>query len=142
MLLSSLVPTVYIQLSPERITLRNPKTGETLSEVPSIAVKAGADAINPFAHPRSLVSDFLAGETLLKALLRKLLPRSLFTASPRVVLHPLGDPDGGFTQIEVRALQEMARGAGASEVVVWQGRNLTDQELQDRQFPADGKQLS
>ncbi len=63
MLLSSLVPTVYIQLSPERITLRNAKTGETLSEVPRIAVATGADAINPFAHPRSLVSDFTAGET-------------------------------------------------------------------------------
>ncbi len=142
MLLSRLVPTVYVQLSPERITLRNAKTGQTLSEVPRIAVEAGAAAINPFAHPRSLVSDFTAGETLLKALLRKLLPGSLFTASPRVVLHPLGDPAGGFTQIEVRALQEMARGAGASEVIVWQGRNLTDQELRDREFPSDGKQLT
>lgn len=135
MLLSRLVPTVYIQLSPERITLRNAKTGETVSEVPD-------SASNPFGHPRSLVSDFLAGEQLMKALLRKLLPGSLFAASPRVVLHPLGDPAGGFTQIEVRALQEMARGAGASEVIVWQGRALTNQELMDRDFPGDGKQLS
>lgn len=134
MLLSRLVPTVYIQLSPQRITLRNAKTGESISEVPD-------GARNPFGHPRSLVSDFLAGEQLLKALLRKLLPGSLFAASPRVVLHPLSDPAGGFTQVEVRALQEMVRGAGASEVIVWQGRALTDQELMDRDFPSDGKQL-
>ena len=66
----------------------------------------------------------------------------MLAVSPRVVMHPLGDPAGGFTQVEIRAFHEMALGAGASDVRVWQGRALTDQELLSRTFPADGQVLS
>lgn len=163
-MLSSFIPTIYVQLSPERLTLRNAKTGVTISEIPEIAIARGTkprilgvggearlqraastvevEIINPFAHPRSLVSDFISGEQVLKGLLRRLLSESIFAASPRVVLHPMGDPEGGFTQIEIRALQEMAAGAGASKVTVWQGRALSDAELLSGQFPADGKILA
>ena len=68
--------------------------------------------------------------------------RSFLAVSPRIVLHLQGDPAGGFTQVEVRAFQEMARGAGASQVLVWQGRNFTDQELISNRFPPDGRVLS
>lgn len=160
-LLSFLAPLVYIQISPERVTLRNVKTGESVSEPPQLAiaqgdrpsvVAVGAEAaahaggavrlVNPFAHPRTLVSDFTAGEQLLKALLRRMQPKWMLAVSPRVVVHPLGEPAGGFTQIEVRALHEMALGAGASEVRLWQGRPLTDQELLGGTFPAQGQLLA
>lgn len=155
------IPTVYVQLSAERLTLRNPKTGMTVSEVPEIAIASGAKSkvlgigaearsqqslsvkvVNPFAHPRTLMADFTAGEQLLKAFLRRLQGNSLFAVSPRVVLHLLGDPAGGFTSVEIRAFREMALGAGASEVLVWQGRDLTDQELLAREFPAGGRVFS
>lgn len=159
---SSFIPLIYVQISPERLVLRNAKTGEVVSEVPEIAISrkpkssvlgCGVEArlhasapsveiINPFAHPRSIVSDFLAGEQLLKDFLRRLQGSSIFAVSPKVVMHPLGDPEGGLTQIEVRALCEMALGAGASGVVVWQGRKLTDQELLSGSFPAGGQVLS
>lgn len=161
-MLTSLVPTVYVQLSPDRLVVRNSKTGEAISEIPEVAITSdpqarilgvGAEArshveahlvriINPFAHPRSLVSDFTLGEGLLKAFIRRLLGRSIFAVSPKVIMHPMGDPIGGFTQIEIRALYEMAIGAGASRVVVWQGRELSDQELLAGKFPIDGKILS
>jgi rod shape-determining protein MreB len=57
--------------------------------------------------------------------------------TPRVVIHPLGNPAGGFTQIERRAFREMALGAGASIVHVWTGRPLTDQELLDPKILKD-----
>ena len=160
-MLKSFIPTVYVQLSAERLTVRNPKTGMTVSEVPEIAIASGArpkvvaigtearrqqslsvQVINPFAHPRTLMSDFTAGEQLLKAFLRRFRGGSLFAASPRVVLHLLGDPAGGFTQVEIRAFREMALGAGAAAVVVWQGRNLTDEELLTQEFPAGGQVFS
>ena len=161
-MLTSLIPTVYVQVSPERLTVRNARTGVAISEIPEIAIArdpkativgVGTEArlhkstlsveiINPFAHPRSLVSDFIVGEQLLKAFLRRVMGNSIFAISPKVVIHPLGDPDGGFTQIEIRALREMAIGAGASRVVVWQGRVLNDQELLSGQFPSDGQVLS
>lgn len=160
-LLATLAPLVYVQVAPDRVTLRNVKSGQSVSEPPLLAVNpqlkapilaVGAEAamragpgvqmVNPFAHPRTLVSDFVHGEQLLKALLRRLLPNAIFTVSPRVVLHAMGDPEGGFTQIEVRALHEMALGAGAAEVRLWQGRALTDEELLSGTFPADGKVLA
>lgn len=162
-MLTALAPTLYVQLSRELLTVRNPKSGEVISEVPEVAIDRhptskiigmGAQArmalaasgstelINPFGHPRSLVSDFTAGEQLLKSFLGRIHRRSFLAISPRVVLHPQGDPEGGFTQIEIRAFQEMARGAGAADVVVWQGRSLSDQELLSKVFPSDGRVLS
>lgn len=161
--LSSLLGlTLYIRISPERVTVRNPGTGEQVAELPELAVadqpkfrivglghEARAKAmqpnvrvVNPFAHPRSLVSDFTTAELLLKVLISKILARGIFSVAPRVVLHPLGDPEGGFTQVEIRALQEMALGAGARSVKVWQGRPLTDQEVVSDRFPVAGKMLN
>jgi rod shape-determining protein MreB len=161
--LSSLLGlTLYIQISPERVTVRNPGTGEQVAEIPELAVtdqpkfrivglghearsmatQPNVRVVNPFAHPRSLVSDFTAAEQLVKALIAKILAHGLFSVAPRVVLHPLGDPEGGFTQVEIRALQEMALGAGARSVKVWQGRPLTDQEILSDRLPVTGKILN
>lgn len=160
-MLPSLMPTVYVQVSPQRLTIRNVKTGASVSEIPELAIardpklrivgvgaearlqqaSAAVEIINPFAHPRSLVSDFTSGEQVLKAMLRRVLANSFFAVSPKVVMHPMGDPEGGFTQVEIRALREMAFGAGAAKVTVWQGRVLSDQELVSGQYPADGQVL-
>ena len=161
-MLTSLIPTFYIQVSPELLTVRDAKTGVAISEAPEIAIAHdpkprivgfGKEArlhgsapsvkiINPFGHPRSLASDFTDGEQLLKAFVRRLRGNSIFAVSPRVVMHLMGEPSGGFTQIEVRAFREMAMGAGASKVVVWQGRELSDQELLSGEFPSGEQVLS
>ena len=39
------------------------------------------------------------------------------------------NPEGGFTQIELAALRELGVGAGAYWVIVWQGRELADEEM-------------
>lgn len=151
---ASLSSVIYCQLSPEKITIRNVKTGETISEIPEVAIstspkkilavgtdarqaaaKQPADVVNPFAHPRSMVSDFTVAEQLLKHYLRRSRGNSFLSFAPIVVIHPLGKPAGGFTQVENRAFREMALGAGACEVTVWNGRNLTDQEILSRRFP-------
>lgn len=153
--------TLYVQIAPDRLTVRNPKENVTISEVPEIAIArtpkptvlgVGTDArshnavpsveiTNPFAHPRSMVSDFTLGEQVLKAFLARARPKSLLAPSPTVIMHLTGDPAGGFTQVEARAFREMALGAGASQVTVWQGPRLTDQELLSGTFPSSGKVL-
>lgn len=159
-MLSFLKPTVYIQISAERVTVKNVKSGTTLSEVPEIAFTTGgrttvlgignqarqaamaqtAQLLNPFAHPRTLVSDFTTAQALLKAMVRQVLGQSFLALSPSVVIHPLGFPAGGFTEVENRAFREMALGAGASQAWVWNGRPLTDQEVLSQSFPlAEGK---
>lgn len=160
-MLSAFLPLIYIQVSPDRLSIRDVKTGQAISEIPEVAIarkpkativgvgaearahnsEASVEIVNPFSHPRSLVSDFTVGEQLLKEFVRRLRGRSLFALSPKIVLHPQGNPAGGFTQVEVRAFREMALGVGASQVVVWQGRGLTDQELLSGKFPPDGQVL-
>jgi rod shape-determining protein MreB len=156
-MLRSLVPLLYVRISPERLVVTNVKTGASISEVPELAIAGepkrvlgfgagarsaaaqyGGVVVNPFAHPRSMVSDFTVAEQLLKAFVRRINSRSWFVPSPRIIMHPIGHPEGGFTQVERRAFREMASGAGASEVVVWTGRELTNQEVSDGAFPAGG----
>jgi rod shape-determining protein MreB len=155
---SALKTTIYIQVSPDRLVVKNVKSGESIAEVPELAISPPpkpkilavgpqarvvaasqpAQVFNPFAHPRSLVSDFTVAEQLIKHQLRRITGSSLLSVAPCVVMHPLGSPAGGFTQVERRAFREMALGAGASEVFVWTGRPLTDQEVLSRQPPTTG----
>ena len=149
-MLSFFSPLVYIQISPNLLTLKNLKTGLEISEVAEIALSlppkpkvilgAGAQArltsasepaqlIQPFAHPRSLVSDFASAEALIRIQLQRVLGKGWLRVAPSVVMHPLGNPDGGFTQVELRAFREMALGAGASTARVWTGRPLANHEL-------------
>lgn len=154
----ALQPIVYIQISADQLVLKNLKTGQVIIEVPELAISTApnprilavgpeasvaarvqdATLVNPFAHPRSLVSDFTLAEQLLKHQLRRALGKSLLSISPYVVIHPLGSPAGGFTQVERRAFREMALGAGASVVHLWIGRLLTDSEVLSKQAPAHG----
>lgn len=161
-------PVIYIQISPERLTLKNLKTGKTIAEVPELAISKSprptilafgsearraaasqpADILNPFTHPRSLASDFQVAELLLKYQVRRILGNPallvdhllqspairaivrLLAIAPHIVIHPLGSPEGGFTQVERRAFRDMALQAGASEVLLCEfGRPLTDQEV-------------
>ena len=46
-----------------------------------------------------------------------------------MVMHPRVVAEGGFTGIERRALRELGMGAGAYSVMLWFGRDLTDEEL-------------
>ena len=158
-MLSFFSPLVYIQISPNLLILKNLKTGLEISEVAEIALSlppkpkvilgAGAEArlasasepaqlIQPFAHPRSLVSDFASAEALIRIQLQRVLGKGWLRVAPSVVMHPLGNPDGGFTQVELRAFREMALGAGASTARVWTGRPLANHELLSDQAALSG----
>jgi len=158
-MLSFFSPLVYIQISPNLLILKNLKTGLEISEVAEIALSlppkpkvilgAGAQArlasasepaqlIQPFAHPRSLVSDFASAEALIRLKLQRVLGKGWLRVAPSVVMHPLGNPDGGFTQVELRAFREMALGAGASTARVWTGRPLANHELLSDQAALSG----
>lgn len=153
---------LYIQLSPQRVLVRNPKSGQAVDEVPEIVVqrppggKATVLAVgrearfaavqpdttlhNTFAHPRSLVSDFTLAEQVLKAFVLRLFGgKQVFLPSPVIVVHPLGEHAGGLTQVELRAFHELAMGVGASQSRIWQGPALTDEQLLSDKLPASGR---
>lgn len=160
-MLKSLTPLLYIAISPERLSVRNPKTGATWDEVPEIALqdqpkplilavgnrareaaaRTGARIATPLAHPRSLVSDFVLAQQLLKHSVRTVLDEGSFwrfLPSPHIVLHLPANPEGRYTHAELRTLKELALGCGANRAMLWQGPPLTDGELLSGQYPATG----
>jgi len=160
-MIGRLRPTVYAQLAPERLAVRDVRTGRSVAGPPIAAVLPGplrravsvgqeartalADRplhiVNPFEHPRTLVADLVLGQQVLAGFLAQLYPVRFVPRYPVLVLHPRVEPAGGFTRIEVRALHEIARGAGASRVLLWQGRELLDRELRALRFESGGRLL-
>lgn len=160
-MLRYLRPTVYAQLGPERLEVRDVRTGRSYAARPVGAVLDGpvprvvgvgdealtASAsrplriVNPFKHPRMLISDLTLGKQVLRGFLEKLYPSVLLPRQPVLILHPRIDPEGGFTDIEIRALHELGEGASASRVLVWQGRELLPRELLSLRFTSGGRLL-
>ncbi|HVZ44181.1 MAG TPA: rod shape-determining protein [Ramlibacter sp.] len=150
-MLRSFTPVLYVRISPERLVVTNVKNGTSVSDVPDVAIsgsepkrvlacgsaarraaaQSGGTVVNPFAHPRSLISDFSVAEQLLKTFVRQVIGKSWFVPSPAIVIHPLGDPEGGFTQVESRAFRELARSAGASKAYLLKGAEVDPQEIAD-----------
>jgi rod shape-determining protein MreB len=159
--LNALRPIVYAQLSPERLAVRDVRTGRAYAAPPICAVLPGplrrvvavgqeariASAgrplhiVNPFEHPRVLVADVALAGQVLAGFLARLWPLRFLPRRPVLVLHPRVDPAGGFAPLEIRALHEIGRGAGAARVLVWHGRDLLDRELRALDLRSGGRLL-
>jgi len=131
--------TLYVQIWENRIKVSDVMTSKVFDEKPLVELgaskknvtpvvafgnEAGINAINPFSHPRVLFSDFNVGEKLLQLIFNKILGGHFFSPSPAVVIHPMEKTEGGLTLIEIRAFRELGLGAGARDVVVYQGKPL------------------
>jgi len=159
--LHALRPTVYAQLTAERLAVRDVHSGRADAAPPICAVLPGplrrvvavgqesrtasADRplhiVNPFEHPRTLVADVTLARQVLAGFLAKLFPLRFVPRMPVLVLHPRVEPTGGFTAIEIRALHEIGRGAGASRVLLWQCRELLERELRAIDLRSGGRLL-
>lgn len=154
--------TVYVRIKPDWMSVLHVESGNEHSDVPALAIErknakstvvaVGRDAAtktglsnvivaNGFKHPRTLLADFTVAEQTLKCFLKMVLPGSFFTSSPVVVIHPQAALEGGLTQIEVRAFAELGLGAGARKVFVWEGPELSREELHELRFSRAGGRL-
>lgn len=164
-MLKSLIPILYVQLSPSRLEVRNARTGDAWGGAPELAIQqepkptiqavgdkarqaaaqTGARLMNPLDHPRSIISDYTLAEQLLRYAVKHVLRSGGSTwglaPSPHIVLHPPSDPAGGYTQVELRALRELGMGSGASKVTLWHGTPLSDEDLRSGHYPATGQVL-
>lgn len=157
-----LTPLLYLKLRAQSISGLHLPSGRVLDEPPVLALRTikgkreavavghaalqlrgqpQVEVLNGFDHPRSLLADFAVAEKTLQLLVRQLAGKSLLRLAPAVVLHPLEHLEGGLTQVETRGLYELCRGAGARQVQLWVGRELTAEELRSRQFPSEGGSL-
>lgn len=149
----------YIRVKPDLLSVRDTGQKKSVEDRPVVAVSEGekpgiiaigANAeseaarqnqpyrlINPFDHPRTIIADFTVAEKLLQFFFRQLAHSKIFRPSPIVILHPLDKTEGGLTQIEVRALQELGAGAGARETHIWTGKELSDTEIESNRYPGN-----
>lgn len=155
--------TLYLRLQADLLRTLHVESGKTLSEPPLLALRCdgkgrrvplavgaaalaldgqpGVELVNGFHHPRSLLADFAVAEQTLQLLLKRLQPPALLRPAPMVILQPLERLEGGLTQVEIRALVELLRGAGARQVYLWIGRELQHHELEQLHFPEAGGRL-
>jgi len=86
----------------------------------------------PFSTNRQLIGQFELAKKLLKRAVKEISKGSIFAPSPEVLIQPLELIEEGLSQVEERALEEVAIGAGASKVVVWVGHELSDLEVREK----------
>lgn len=135
----------YLRVNRQRVSVRNVSTNETFEcrttlgitaskKVVSVGDPVSPDAvqnINPFEHPRVFLNDFTVAEVIFAHALKKASGLRFLRPSPVVLVHPDLELAGGLTQIEARALRELAEGAGARKVLLHYGAPLSDVELTD-----------
>ena len=144
--------TLYIRLRAEKLSLVHIESGKEFSLLPEVAIETiagkknitayGADVkakkgmqnvevVNGFKHPRTLLADFTVASETLKYSMRMLMSKSLFAPSPVVIFQPLEADEGGYTQVEIRAFEELCIRAGARKVYIKVGSELLKEDLEN-----------
>jgi len=126
MLTGFLANAVYVRVKKNQFRVRSLES----------AAEATFDAQPPFTTARLLIGQFQAAEKVLKRAVTEMTKSRIFAVSPQVLIQPLEMLEGGLSEVEERVLKEVAIGAGASKVVVWVGRELSDAEVREK---LDGK---
>jgi rod shape-determining protein MreB and related proteins len=108
---------LYVQIRKDSFTIRCATSGESIS----------LDAQEQFSSKRLLIGEFTPAERLLKHGFTQL-SRGLI--SPIAVMHPLELVDERLSEVENKILRELALSAGAREVKIHLGSELSDQALQ------------
>ena len=99
------------------MTVRHINTGNEVTETSNAS----------FTSQRLLVGDFTVAEHFLKNLVKKVAPTGWFTPSPKVLLHPIEMIEGGLSQVEERALLELAAQVGARKASIYLGSSINDE---------------
>jgi hypothetical protein len=122
MLTKLLANTAYVRVKRNQFRVRHLESG----------TEATFEAQPPFTTTRLLIGQFLEAEGVLKRALKQVSRGGILAVSPQVVIQPLEMLEGGLSEVEERILKEIAIGAGASQVVVWVGRELNDAEVKEK----------
>ncbi|QCZ92194.1 rod shape-determining protein [Salinimonas iocasae] len=151
---------LYVQIWEDRLKVTDVTNNESFDDAPIVviqtqekgkkvisgigkkaanSVKENEVAINPFSHPRALLSDFYVGEKLLQHAFKNLSNIKNLRPRPKVVMHPMEKTEGGLTAIEERAFRELALGAGAIEIKIHVGKPLNIHGFQFEEFQGQKK---
>ena len=113
------ISNVYVKIYKNKFTVKNVDKN----------IEVVISAIDPFTTTRLLVGEFNNAEKLLKETLKKLFTGQWYAASPIIVIQPMEMIEGGLSPVEERVLRELAFGVGGRKVVVWVGKELSNEEV-------------
>tara|TARA_R110002095_G_scaffold69086_3_gene58815 strand:- start:1877 stop:2263 length:387 start_codon:yes stop_codon:yes gene_type:complete len=114
--------TLYVKVYANKISVKNVSdNGNWVSACPC------PDIV--FTTERLLVGNFSTAESLLRKLVKAAIPKALFTKRPMIVMQPVEKIEGGLSEVEERIFKELALGAGAIQVALHVGNELTDSEV-------------
>ncbi|MEJ8819909.1 hypothetical protein [Lacibacter sp. H407] len=103
------VKSIYIKIKRNHVEVTDLNTGETVSK----------QAIQPFSSTRNIISSFNpANETIQSALKELGLTGRFFLSKMNILIQQLEGLEGGLSDIEKRALRDLAEMAGANKVCI------------------------
>lgn len=152
--------TVYIRIKKKLLSVRNISTGERYEDAPFVAIMNEGDnkhilsygtkaknesqqnnnkidIINPFDHPRTIIANFDIASHTFRFFLKQILHNKLLRPRLIMIIHVIEEMEGGLTQVEITALQELALAEGGQAVHIWDGRQLMDEEIKENKYPGD-----
>lgn len=110
---------VYIKVYRDKIEITNLATGETSSR----------RAIESFSNERLVVSNFNIASELIMIILKDLkIKNSFLPASLKVLIQQMEGFEGGLSDIEKRALRDLAEQAGGRSVFIATNTEALDRE--------------
>ena len=118
--------TVYARIRPNQFLVRHVESGR------EVQARSG----QPFSTQRLLVGEFVAAADCLSQAIKDLKVGVPYLSAPTVVMHPLEMTEGGLCAVERRVLLELAEGAGGKRGVIWEGRELVDNEILEKAYAA------
>ena len=103
------VKSIYIKIKRNHVEVTDLNTGEIVSK----------QAMQPFSSTRNVVSSFNpANETIQSALQELGLTGRFFLSKMNILIQQLEGLEGGLSDIEKRALRDLAEMAGANKVYI------------------------
>lgn len=99
---------LYVKVSTNAVEITNLATGETISR----------KAIEDFSTTRVVVANFNNITNLIISMLRELGISTSFFSTKKILIQQMEKQDGGLSDIEKRALRDVAEQAGARFVIL------------------------
>jgi actin-like ATPase involved in cell morphogenesis len=100
--------SIYIKIKRNHVEVTDLSSGETVSK----------QAIQPFSSIRNVVSSFKPANETIQSALEELGTTSSFFFKMNILIQQMEGLEGGLSDIEKRALRDLAEMAGANKVFI------------------------
>lgn len=117
-----ILTVIYIRILKDEFLLLDVQTGTSL-RIP---------ANSTFSGQRTAIGNFTIAEELLSQAIKELMSKKatrFLAPSPIMVMHSKYLCEGGLAQAEKRILKELAASSGAMKAYIWEGADLTHEQL-------------